>query len=82
MSAHTGRCRVDAATGELVFEIALAQFPNWEGTVQRRSFTLSGDTLRYRIPVAASGNGTIPISEWRRVARSPSTASSTTGLTR
>lgn len=66
MSSHMGRCHIEAASGLLVFEIELAQFPNWEGTVQRRSYTLRGDTLAYRIPVAASGNGTIPISEWVR----------------
>jgi hypothetical protein len=74
MSAHTGRCRLDAAAHELVFEIELSQFPNWEGTVQRRSFTLTGDTLRYRIPASASGNGTVPVSEWRRLSATAPTA--------
>ncbi len=67
MSAHFGRCFIDPISGDLVFRIELAQYPNWEGTEQRRSYTLSGDTLKYRIPASASGNGTIPISEWRRV---------------
>jgi lipocalin-like protein len=67
MSSHTGRCFIDPADDMLVFQIELAAYPNWEGTVQRRAYTLSGEQLAYRIPVAASGNGTIPISEWRRV---------------
>lgn len=67
MSSHTGRCFIDPADDMLVFQIELAAYPNWEGTVQRRAYTLSDDLLAYRIPVAASGNGTIPISEWRRV---------------
>lgn len=67
MSTHTGRCYIDPRDDTLVFEIELAAYPNWEGTVQRRSYTLSGDHLAYRIPASASGNGTVPISEWRRV---------------
>lgn len=67
MSAHYGTCAVDAAHGVLVFRIERASFPNWEGTEQRRTYTLAGDTLSYRVPAAASGNGTVAISTWRRV---------------
>ncbi|MBQ5947058.1 lipocalin-like domain-containing protein [Massilia sp. ST3] len=51
--------------GQLVFQIEAASFPNWEGTVQRRSFELQGDELRYRVP--ARPDGGIPISIWRRM---------------
>jgi hypothetical protein len=51
--------------GHLVFHIEGASFPNWEGTVQRRSFELHGDELRYRVP--ARPDGGIPISVWRRM---------------
>lgn len=67
MSSHTGRCYIDPRDDMLVFEIELAAYPNWEGTVQRRTYTLSGDHLAYRIPIAASGSGVIPISEWQRI---------------
>ncbi|MEH6436041.1 hypothetical protein [Massilia sp. DD77] len=42
-----------------------ASFPNREGTVQRRSFELQGDGLRYRVP--ARPDGGIPMSVRRRM---------------
>jgi len=68
MSTHTGRCYIDPSDNRLVFQIELAAYQNWEGTVQRRVYTLSGDTLSYQVPKSAAGvSGIIPISEWRRV---------------
>lgn len=67
MSAHYGTCAVDAVRGTLVFRIERASFPNWDGTEQRRAYTLAGDTLSYRVPAAANGNGTTTISTWRRI---------------
>lgn len=62
-STHYGT--VGFEDGQLVFHIEAASFPNWEGTVQRRSFELHGDELRYRVP--ARPDGGIPISVWRRM---------------
>lgn len=67
MSSHVGHCYIDSQNGMLVFRIELASYPNWEGTEQLRSYTLTGDLLAYRIPAAATGDGIIAISEWRRV---------------
>jgi hypothetical protein len=65
MSSHFGRYAVDAAAGTITFKIEAASFPNWNGTEQKRPFTLSGDELEWRVP--ATPSGTIPISAWRRV---------------
>jgi hypothetical protein len=62
-STHYGTVALE--DGQLVFRIEAASFPNWEGTVQRRSFELHGDELRYRVP--ARPDGGIPISVWRRM---------------
>lgn len=62
-STHYGTVALE--DGQLVFRIEAASFPNWEGTVQRRSFELHGDELRYRVP--ARPDGGIPISVWRRL---------------
>ena len=64
MSSHFGRYVVDAAAGTITFRIEAASFPNWNGTEQKRPFTLSGDDLEWRVP--ATPSGTIPISAWRR----------------
>lgn len=65
MSAHFGRYRLDATQGVLVFEIEAASFPNWEGSQQKRPFTLADDELSWRVPAAPDGK--TPISVWRRV---------------
>jgi hypothetical protein len=62
-STHYGTIALE--DGQLVFRIEAASFPNWEGTVQRRSYELHGDELRYRVP--ARPDGGIPISVWRRM---------------
>ena len=65
-NAHYGR--VEAAGGVLRFEIEHATFPNWDGTEQRRPFTLHGDELTYTVPTPTTGAGhaTGEVS-WRRV---------------
>jgi hypothetical protein len=65
MSTHYGRYAVDAAAGTITFKIERAAFPNWDGTEQKRPFTLTGDELSYR--VTATPDGTVPITVWRRV---------------
>lgn len=63
-STHYGTVTVDPKKELLTFTIEGSSFPNWEGSVQRREFTLEGDVLRYRVP--ARPDGSIPISIWRR----------------
>jgi hypothetical protein len=48
--AHFGTYSVDAAGKALVLRIEGSTFPNWTGTEQRRTFTLSGDELTYTSP--------------------------------
>lgn len=64
-STHFGTLTVDPAAHVLVFRIEAASFPNQNGTIQRRSYDLSGDELSYR--VAPRPNGDVPISVWRRI---------------
>ncbi|WP_163989906.1 lipocalin-like domain-containing protein [Pyxidicoccus caerfyrddinensis] len=66
-NSHFGRYTVDGAEGTLTFHIDHASFPNWEGTEQRRTFTLTGDELTYTVPVPTSG-GAAATGEvkWRR----------------
>jgi hypothetical protein len=64
-STHYGSVVVDTAQHLLTFSIEGASFPNWEGTVQRRQFTLEHEVLRYRVPPRPDGS--VPISVWRRI---------------
>jgi hypothetical protein len=65
MSCHFGRYTVDTAKGTITFQIERASFPNWDGAIQTRPFTLAGDELEWHVP--ATPDGKIPISAWRRV---------------
>ena len=64
-STHYGTMTIDERAGVLVFAIEGASFPNWEGTTQRRRYTLDGAELRYQVPPRADGS--IPISVWHRL---------------
>jgi hypothetical protein len=52
---HMGKISVEG--NALIFNIEHSTFPNWNGTTQKREFTLNGDILTVRVP-AASGGGT------------------------
>jgi hypothetical protein len=62
--AHFGTLSVNAADKTFTFKIEAATFPNWNGTEQRRRFTLSGDTLEYTLSAASGGGNATAI--WKR----------------
>jgi len=62
--AHFGRYSIDEAQRTLVLHMESSTFPNWNGTEQRRTFTVSGDELRWSTP-AASGGGSAEL-VWKR----------------
>jgi hypothetical protein len=64
-STHYGTMTFDEQAGVLVFSIEGSSFPNWEGTIQKRQYTLDGAKLRDTVPPRADGS--IPVSEWRRL---------------
>jgi hypothetical protein len=61
---HFGTLSVNAADQTITFKIETATFPNWDGTEQKRPFTLTGEELKYTV-AAASGGGTAT-SVWKR----------------
>ena len=65
-NAHFGRYTIDGKAGTISFRIEHASFPNWEGTEQKRSFTLKDDMLTYRVPAPTSGAGAIGEVRWQR----------------
>ena len=64
-STHYGTMAIDERAAVLVFYIEGSSFPNWEGTTQRRQYTLDGAELRYKVPPRADGS--IPVSVWQRL---------------
>jgi hypothetical protein len=65
-NAHWGRYSVNDADGTLTFYIDHASFPNWEGTQQKRKFTLVGDRLKYTVPAPTTGTAAVGEVEWQR----------------
>lgn len=61
---HWGTYSVDEPNKIIVFKIEHAFFPNWEGTEQKRPFTITGDELRYT--ATASTGGAMAELVWRR----------------
>ena len=62
--AQFGTYSVSAADKTIDFNVESATFANWNDSVRRVNFTLSGDELTYVVP-AASGGGTATVT-WRR----------------
>ena len=62
--ASFGTYSINEAEKAITFRIESATFPNWNGNEQKRSFTLSGDELKY-IVSAASGGGIATVT-WKR----------------
>jgi len=67
-NAHFGRYLVDEQSKTIVFNIAHASFPNWEGTVQKRSYTYTGNQIKYVVTHTTQG-GQAVVAEvaWRRL---------------
>jgi hypothetical protein len=63
-NSHFGRYAVDGST--LIFRIDHASFTNWEGTEQRRAFTLENDVLRYTVRTTTSGGSEVAEVTWKR----------------
>jgi len=61
---HFGTLSVNAADKTFTFKIETATFPNWDGTEQKRPFTITGDELKYTV-AAASGGGSATV-VWKR----------------
>jgi hypothetical protein len=55
--ATFGRYTVNEADRTLVLNIEFSSFPNWVGTEQKRPFAITGDELKYTVPVASGGDG-------------------------
>jgi hypothetical protein len=57
--AHFGSYTVNDADRTITFRIDASSFPNWNGTVQARPFTITGDELRWT--TAGSSGGTAEV---------------------
>lgn len=65
-STHFGRVQVNSAKRQLLFDVAAASFPNWEGKRQIRDYSYMDGILRYAVPAGASADGSIAYSVWQK----------------
>jgi Lipocalin-like domain len=56
--AYFGTYAVDEANHALTVRIESSTYPNFEGSEQKRLYTLSGDTLTLANPTPSAGGGT------------------------
>jgi hypothetical protein len=66
-NAHFGTYTIDDANGTITFNIQHASFPNWEGTQQKRPFTLIGNVFKYTVPAPTTGGAVTGEVVWRKV---------------
>ena len=52
---HFGTYSVDEAAKTINFRIETSSVANWDGTEQKRAFTVAGDLLTYTIPTSSVG---------------------------
>ena len=64
-AANFGSFTVDEKDKSFTLNVASSSFPNWNGTTQKRPFSVSGDELKWNTP-AASGGGSNDL-VWKRV---------------
>jgi hypothetical protein len=62
--AHFGKYTVDEKDKAFTFHIESSTYPNWDGTAQKRPFTVSGDELKYGV-AAGSAGGRVEL-VWKR----------------
>ena len=53
--AHFGKYTVDEKDKAFTFHVEASTYPNWDGTAQRRPFTVSGDELKYGVAASSAG---------------------------
>jgi Lipocalin-like domain len=62
---YFGTYTVSESDRMISIHVVGSSFPNWNGGNQKRIFTVSGDELKLRNPVASTGGGTAEV-VWKR----------------
>jgi hypothetical protein len=65
-NSHFGKYLINAVDNIITFQIEHAFFPNWQGTEQKRNFTLSEKEFKYTVPTTTNGAGVSGEVVWKR----------------
>ncbi|MBO9582726.1 MAG: lipocalin-like domain-containing protein [Flavobacterium sp.] len=58
-NAHFGMYEINEANKTIIFNIKTATFPNWEETIQKRSYTLKNNELKYTVTNTTQGGKSV-----------------------
>ncbi len=65
-NSHFGKYSVDENKYTITFKVEHAFYPNWEGTVQERTYTLESNVLRYVVTHTTNGGAITAVVVWKR----------------
>jgi hypothetical protein len=65
-NSHFGTYSVDTKNQTITFNVLHAFYPNWEGTVQVRSYTLANDELSYVVTNTTNGGAITAKVVWKK----------------
>lgn len=58
-NSHFGKYEIDETNKTITFKIKTASFPNWEGTIQKRSYTFINNELKYAVTNTTQGGKSV-----------------------
>ena len=68
MEAYAGTYEINRGERTVKHHVAIHRFPNWEGSVQERYFSIVDDELTLRTPSMSLRGGTLTlVLVWRRL---------------
>jgi hypothetical protein len=65
-NSHFGKYIVNEKAHTITFNIEHAFYPNWEGTIQIRSYTIEHDQLKYVVTNTTNGGAVTAVVIWKR----------------
>jgi Lipocalin-like domain len=65
-NSHFGTYSIDETKHAITFHVEHAFYPNWEGTVQVRSYTLENNLLRYVVTHTTNGGAVTAVVVWKK----------------
>lgn len=66
-NSHFGTYTVDMMKQTITFNVQHAFYPNWEGTVQIRSYTIEGSLLSYIVTNTTNGGSITAKVVWKKI---------------
>lgn len=67
-NSHFGEYEIDETNNTITFKIKTASFPNWESTIQKRSYTFTNNELKYAVTNTTQGGKSVTAEVvWRKL---------------